>query len=580
MDNNYKVSFDKNGKINWISITKGNEVIVKKIQNTDDNAKYMEQLKTIAQENPDFFAKYAQGEYQRVSAKSLEKKRQKIATSNYKQEKRQKPKDKKQSSFSLRTKAAALLISGVMGVSALVGCGLNKKNTNAETKAPVNIELIQDEDSQALKSIYEQLLQYENGEAYVKYLMEIDKKQAKWNNRLAQFPDANGNILQLKAEEWAAEHAVANATNPDVPVLLDADTVLCLYLIWSQYATEAVMVTNELNGVEKTIVNQDVKTAYTNVAEKAQKLLNGEKIDSKESITKLYQAYPEAPSLLGYDGTLTMLAQSAHITPEDLEKYQEGVKGNAVLNKVIEMIKAKQETEKNQKEIMKLCQKAFIEMDKQNIKTDLFAREDFDISTSPLFEQIFGKPGSLVDNGNGTYTKIVKTKKGKTKRVTMTKEQAIKSEGKDAVDKAIDKADATDKIVDTDKDGKADSTLDEAEEISKKEQQEVENTAAKVAAARAKGESDGKSGKSNSNPYASGTMEYDAYNRGWTSGHNEYLAGKEERELIETKVEVGEQKTTSNDTSTRQKVTNITTYNETQTLETEENTQVPTLVRQ
>lgn len=573
MDTKYEIKFNKENKIEWISVITDAGKKVIKIKDTKDNNKYMEQLSEINNTYGNFWSSFVNNDYKTVR-KNMAKERQRIATKKFKEEKRKNPISKKISNWSLKKKVTATALSAMLVLSLipLASCAKNKINNKANTKTTteqsIDISLIQNEDNPELKTIYEEILKYENGEAYVKYLMEIDKTQEAWNTRLANFPDGKNNKLQLKAEEWAAAHAVANGTNLEVPSLLDADLVLCLYLQWAQYAAESVFVSNQTSGIESVIVDGEVKNAYTSVAKDiVQPVLDGEKVSSVEQLTKLYKVYPEAPSLTGYDGTLTIMAQMGIITPNQLEEFQEGVKGNDVLNEVILKIKAKQETEENQMEILELCQKAFLVMDKKNIKATLYEREDFDISTTENYQKMFPETGIIIKNGDGSYTKVT-VKNGKVTREKMTEEEATKKYGKDAVDKAKDKADKTDKIVDTDGDGKADSTIDEAEKESERQKEEVEDKAAKIATARAKGESDGKAGKANSNPYASGTDEYAAYNRGWNSGHRQYLASQEEPEIIEETVEYHNDAPesapeTTNETETqtkRQKVVEIKNY--------------------
>lgn len=63
MNNRYSIKKNENGKITLVSIEKPNgEVEIKEIKNTNYNAKYMEELRSIDAEYNDFFSKFFSGE--------------------------------------------------------------------------------------------------------------------------------------------------------------------------------------------------------------------------------------------------------------------------------------------------------------------------------------------------------------------------------------------------------------------------------------------------------------------------------------------------------------------------------------
>ena len=452
--------------------------------------------------------------------------------------------------------AMAIGLSGA--IYGLTGCKAKEEKSNNQNTEKSNYQI--NEQNQELARIYNELLKYENGEEWVKRLQQIDDYQNKLNQKAEKYPDGKGNALFFKAEEVAAADAIANGTNKDIPTTLDSELVLCLYLQWAGFSSELVEASGKISEVETLIEDQNVKKSYTEVAEKVQEILDGKKVSDIKSLTNLYKYYPEAPSLTAYDGTMTTLAINGKITGKTLTKYQNEVKGNAVLNEVIQKIKAKQKLETKLNPKLSLAIEAFEEMDKQNIKVNYKEREDFDLSTTERIKKITSFKSQIVSNKDGSYTVV--TKHG---RVKLTKKQAIKRLGKKAVEKAIKEADARDIIVDTDGDGKKDSTLDEAEKISEQKKQEVENKAKEAENGFADGRKDGLAGSPKN--YRS-TNEY--YIARYDVGYQNGLFQREEaqkEEIIETKTTYVTPSSTQNTTQTETttKTETQTTQNTTQT---------------
>lgn len=462
--------------------------------------------------------------------------------------------DKKLKNKIKTKRIVAGLTAGIIGITGAI-YGLTGCKAKEDTKEKQNIEKSNyaiNEQNPELARIYNELLKYENGEEWVKRLQLVDKYQDNLNKKAENYPDGKGNVLFFKAEEVAAADAVANGTNKDIPTLLDSELVLCLYLQWAGFSSELVEASGKTSGVEFLIENENVKEEYTKVASKVQDILDGKKISDLKSLTNLYKYYPEAPSLTAYDGTMTTLAINGKITGKTLTKYQNEVKGNAVLNEVIQKIKAYQKLETKLDPKLALATEAFDEMDKQNIKVDYREREDFDLATTERIKKITSFKMQVVSNKDGSYTVV--TKHG---RVKLTKKQAIKRLGKKAVEKAIKEADARDIIVDTDGDGKKDSTLDEAEKISEEKKKEVEQKAEEAKNGFEDGRKDGLAGVAKN--YRSTSEYYRArYDVGYQNGlFQREEAKKEERLENETKYE--EIKETTPKEKTEEKTTTTTT---------------------
>lgn len=450
--------------------------------------------------------------------------------------------DKKLKSKIKRNRIVAGVTAGVIGIGGAI-YGLTGCKAKEEVKEQPNVEESNytiDEQNPELARIYNELIKYENGEEWVKRLQLIDDYQNKLNKKAEKYPDGKGNVLFFKAEEVAAADAIANGTNKNIPTVLDSDLVLCLYLQWAGFSSELVEASGKTSGVEFLIDNENVREEYTKVAKKVQAILDGEKVSDLKSLTNLYKFYPEAPSLTAYDGTMTTLAINGKITGKTLTNYQNEVKGNAVLNEVIQKIKAYQKLETKLNPKLALATEAFEEMDRQNINVDYREREDFDLATTKRIKKITSSKMQIVSNTDGSYTVV--TKHG---RVKLTKKQAIKRLGRKAVEKAIKEADARDIIVDTDGDGKKDSTLDEAEKISEEKKNEVEHNAEEARNGFEDGRRDGLAGAAKN--YRSTNSYYRArYDVGYQNGlFQREEAQKEERLDNETKYEEIQERTTN-----------------------------------
>ena len=182
MDNNYKISFDRNGKIKKIVVSRGDKTFVREITNTKDNNEYIKQLDKFIVDSAWFLSTpqeilettnkkvatilraeqkpldevFSKEEIEKlIKCVTLEEKRayskaksdfyQKYASQNYDiltkeefkeenklQEKRQKPISSKIANWSLRKKvvaglvAASLILASVSGLSKFVPKGTNQ----------------------------------------------------------------------------------------------------------------------------------------------------------------------------------------------------------------------------------------------------------------------------------------------------------------------------------------------------------------------------------------------------------------------------------------------------------------------
>ena len=439
--------------------------------------------------------------------------------------------DKKLKSKIKKNRIVAGITAGIIGITGAI-YGLTGCKAKTDEKKQQNIEKSNytiDEQNPELARIYNELLNYEDGEKWIERLQLIDDYQRKLNQKASKYSDGKGNVLFFKAEEVAAADAIANGTNKNIPTVLDSELVLCLYLQWAGFSSELVEASGKTSGVEFLIADQNVKEEYTKVAEQVQDILDGKKTSNLKNLTNLYKYYPEAPSLTAYDGTMTTLAINGKITGKTLTKYQNEVKGNAVLNEVIQKIKAYQKLEKKLNPKLALATEAFEEMDRQNINVNYREREDFDLATTERVKKITSFKMKVISNTDGSYTVV--TKHG---RVKLTKKQAIKRLGKKAVEKAIKEADARDIIVDTDGDGKKDSTLDEAEKISEEKKNEVEHNAEEARNGFEDGRRDGLAGAAKN--YRSTNSYYRArYDVGYQNGLFQREEAKKE-EILEDEI--------------------------------------------
>lgn len=565
MDNKYIVNKNENGKITWISIENSNgEVEIKKIKNIENNKEYMDQLRAVNSKYDDFFNKFIGGEYSLEKQKHFEKQ---IKQAQNKEE-RKAFKEKKQSNNSLAKKVAALSMAAVLAVTS-IGCGIIKKS-DLQKSSSTSAKMLQvDEENPKLNAIYEELLKTENGKILVKELKETDKWQRDYNNKINKYKDANGDVLFLKAREVAAVQDISNAENTDFISLDYDETRFCDYLAAGAVTHKGLYVSEESTEEYKLIHDKDTKNEMKNEEDFALSAIKGKK--TTKEIDKHFDELMETGLTYTASGVnVAYLGEGSNIVVSDegrsskkLAQFIEKVKtNNNGANKLDSYAKSKDVTKTERK----LIDKAWKEMDKQNINVDLKSRDDFEMATTEKglrksTAKVAVNGGYLINSG-GTYTYVTST--GKT--IKVSRAEAIKKFGSSAVKKAENKADANVKV-DTDGDGKKDTSMNEANKNEENKKDQLEEEARNYERDYAQGQADGYAGRSKA-------KNTPGYNAGYANGKLQREAENEPDEIIEKKEEYtsspSEEKTPSQpeeksvepaeETTSRQKVVQIETY--------------------
>ena len=225
---------------------------------------------------------------------------------------------------------------------------------------------------------------------------------------------------------------------------------------------------------------------------------------------------------LGEADSITLVDRSQS---KKLNQFIEYVtKNNKGINNLQDMCVAKSKAEGLTEEQYDLIAEALVAMDKENIKVEKESRDRFDASTT--------EKGKLISQNNGTITNETKTTTKtmtKTERKKISEKEVDKKFTKAEKAKAIKEADDRDVIVDTDGDGKKDSTITEANKKEEQKKEELEKEAASYEADYAQGQSDGYYG----NPKAKNTP---GYNAGYANGQKRLNAEKEADKVISEEV--------------------------------------------
>ncbi len=459
---------------------------------------------------------------------------------------------------SLKTKIVSAAVAGVMamtGIAATYGPSFVKaykadKNAYATEQTQYQIN----ESNKALKNIYEKLMQTKNGATIVKQLQETDKFQEEYNQKIAKYPDAEGNVLFLKAREVSAIQDISNAKDTSFISLDYDETRFCDYLEGAEQTTKGMYVSENPTGEHTLIHNKTTKKEMKKEEDFAQKAIKGNA--TTQEIDKHFDELQETGLTYGAPGVnVAYMGEGSNIvlsqngaSSKKLDNFIEKVKtNNDGANQLDSYADSKIDLTDDQR---MLVDEAWDEMDKQNIKVDLKSRDKFDMTTTEKGKSIHNSiikvtGGYLSSNGDGTYTYT--TKKGTTKKVS--KKEAMQKFGKETVQKAEEKADE-----------KAGITEKNNKEEQKKE--ELEKEAYNYEQDYAQGQTDGYAGvaKRKNTP---------GYNAGYANGQKRKVAEQEPDEIIKDEVTkettydvpTPTESTEQTEQTTRQTVKEIETYN-------------------
>ena len=436
---------------------------------------------------------------------------------------------------SLRKKIAAFAITAVLATTAFVGAShLNKFSKPAQASAASQTEQsVINEDNAKLKTIYESLMETKHGQTIVAQLQAMDKWQENYNIKMAKYPDADGDVLFLKAREVSAVQDMSNATNTNFISLDYDDTRFCDYLEAASYTTPGLYVSEKRTGEYKLIKDKEVKEKMLDEENFAISAIKGNETTS--SINKHFKGlqetgltYTEAGVNTAYlgEGSNIVIADEGQNSKE-LEKFIEMVKtNNSGANKLDSYAKAKLDLTDKQRT---LIDDAYKIMDQKNIQASLETRDKFDMETTEKGLKVHAAMvggGYLVGGigGSSSYTYV--TKSGKT--IKISRAEAIKKFGQDAVKEAEKKADSTTKV-DTNGDGKPDTYMDDANKKEQQKKKELEEQARQYSSDYAQGQSDGYAGRSKAKSTA-------GYNAGYANGVKKRNAANEKPTVVEEEV--------------------------------------------
>ena len=558
MDNRYSINKNENGKITWISIEKPNgEVEIKKIKNTNDDTKYMEELRSINDEHNDFFSKLFAGEINLKKDSYFEKVKKQEQKQKY-QEYKKTVKDNHKADNKMIKKIAAISTAAVLALTTIAyGIGTTAKLTKdsyAKSTSQNKDGEINEQNPQLLK-IYEKLLQTKNGKKIVKQLQETDQWQSEYNTRMAKYKDADGDVLFLKAREVSAVQDISNAENTNFVSLDYDETRFCDYLSAGAVTHKGLYVSEENTGEYTLIHDENTRNEMKAEEDFALEAIKGKK--TTKEIDNHFEELMETGLTYTASGVnVAYLGEGSNIVISDegrsskkLVKFIEKVKtNNEGANKLDSYAKSKDVTDKQRE----LIDKAWIEMDKQNINVDLKSRDKFDMETTEKGLRMHASivPGGYLVGGTTTYTYV--TKSGKT--IKISKKEAIKKFGKEAVKEAEKKADANVKV-DTDGDGKVDTSMNEANKKEEEKKEQLEQEADNYEKDYAQGRSDGYAGRSKA-------KNTPGYNAGYANGQKQKAAENEPDEIIEQKEEYKNapaEKTTQTESSPTKETTPVQT---------------------
>ena len=440
MDNRYSINKNENGKITWISIEKPNgEVEIKKIKNTNEDTKYMEELRSINDEHNDFFSKLFAGEINLKKDSYFEKVKKQEQKQKY-QEYKKTVKDNHKADNKMIKKIAAISTAAVLALTTIAyGIGTTAKLTKdsyAKSTSQNKDGEINEQNPQLLK-IYEKLLQTKNGKKIVKQLQETDQWQSEYNTRMAKYKDADGDVLFLKAREVSAVQDISNAENTNFVSLDYDETRFCDYLSAGSVTHKGLYVSEENTGEYTLIHDENTRNEMKAEEDFALEAIKGKK--TTKEIDNHFEELMETGLTYTASGVnVAYLGEGSNIVISDegrsskkLVKFIEKVKtNNEGANKLDSYAKSKDVTDKQRE----LIDKAWIEMDKQNINVDLKSRDKFDMETTEKGLRMHAAlvSGGYLIGGQNTYTYV--TKSGKT--IKISKKEAIKKFGKDAVKEA------------------------------------------------------------------------------------------------------------------------------------------------
>ena len=533
MENRYSICKDENGKIIWVSIENQNgEVEVKKIKNTTDNTKYMEELRSIDSEYNDFFNEFFGGEIELKKASYFENMKKAEQKQKYKEYKKS-VKESHKADNKMMKKIAAISTAAVLALTTIAyGIGTTtklSKESYAKSTSQNKDGEINEQNPQLLK-IYEKLSQTKNGKKIVKQLQETDQWQSEYNERMAKYQDADGDVLFLKAREVSAVQDISNAENTNFISLDYDETRFCDYLSAGAVTHKGLYVSEESTGEYTLIHDEQTRNEMKAEEDFALSAIKGNK--TTKEIDNHFEELMETGLTYAASGVnVAYLGEGSNIVISDegrsskkLVKFIEKVKtNNEGANKLDSYAKSKDVTD-TQRE---LIDKAWIEMDKQNINVDLKSRDKFDMETTEKGLKMHSAlvPGGYLVWGTTTYTYV--TKSGKT--IKISKKEAIKKFGKEAVKEAEKKADANVKV-DTDGDGKKDTSMNEANKKEEEKKEQLEEKADNYEKDYAQGRSDGYAGRGKA-------KNTPGYNAGYANGQKQRAAENEPDEIIEKKEE-------------------------------------------
>ncbi|MGN0993421.1 MAG: hypothetical protein ACI4PE_05855, partial [Bacilli bacterium] len=533
MENRYSICKDENGKIIWVSIENQNgEVEIKKIKNTTDNTKYMEELRSIDSEYNDFFNEFFGGEIELKKASYFENMKKAEQKQKYKEYKKS-VKENHKADNKMMKKIAAISTAAVLALTTIAyGIGTTtklSKESYAKSTSQSKDGEISEQNPQLLK-IYEKLLKTKNGKKIVKQLQETDQWQSEYNERMAKYQDADGDVLFLKAREVSAVQDISNAENTNFVSLDYDETRFCDYLSAGAVTHKGLYVSEESTGEYTLIHDENTRNEMKTEEDFALSAIKGNK--TTKEIDNHFEELMETGLTYTASGVnVAYLGEGSNIVISDegrsskkLVKFIEKVKtNNEGANKLDSYAKSKDVTDKQRE----LIDKAWIEMDKQNINVDLKSRDKFDMETT---EKGLKMHAALVSGGyliGGTTTYTYVTKSGKT--IKISKKEAIKKFGKEAVKEAEKKADANVKV-DTDGDGKKDTSMNEANKKEEEKKEQLEQEASNYEKDYAQGRSDGYAGRGKA-------KNTPGYNAGYANGQKQRAAENEPDEIIEKKEE-------------------------------------------